>query len=112
MDIETLFLRTMAQAIDNMWMRGGPQPNDDVLIAIEPRLARLLEIDALEYVVVEGRIACMGDYGILRSLLVKLRPEWETNHDAVPDATARTDADRDRTDKAATRPGEGTGNTQ
>ncbi len=70
------------------------------------------EIDALEYVVVEGRIACMEDYGILRSLLVKLRPEWETNHDAVPDATARTDADRDRTDKAATRPGEGTGNTQ
>ena len=32
-----------------------------------------------------------------------------TNHDAVPEATARTDADRDRTDKAATRPGEGTG---
>ena len=31
-----------------------------------------------------------------------------TNHDAVPEATARTDADRDRTDKAATRPGEGT----
>jgi len=48
MDIETLFLTTMAQAIDDMWMRGGPQPNDDVLIAIEPRLARLLEIDADE----------------------------------------------------------------
>ncbi len=31
------------------------------------------------------------------------------NHDAVPEATARTDADRDRTDKAAARPGEGTG---
>lgn len=48
MDIETLFLRTMAQAIDDMWMRGGPQPNDQTLIAIEPRLARLLEIDADE----------------------------------------------------------------
>ena len=36
------------------------------------------EIDALEYVVVEGRIACMEDYGILRSLLVRVRPEWET----------------------------------
>ena len=35
------------------------------------------EIDALEYVVEEGRIACMDDYGILRSLLVRLRPEWE-----------------------------------
>ena len=32
-----------------------------------------------------------------------------TNHDAAPAAIARTDADRDRTDKAATRPGEGTG---
>ena len=46
------------------------------------------EIDALEYVVVEGRIACMEDYGILRSLLVRLRPEWETNHDAAPAARA------------------------
>ena len=34
------------------------------------------EIDALEYVVEEGRIASMDDYGILRSLLVRLRPEW------------------------------------
>ena len=34
-----------------------------------------------------------------------------TNHDAAPAAIARTDADRDRTDKAATRPGEGTGDT-
>jgi hypothetical protein len=34
-----------------------------------------------------------------------------TNHDAAPAATARTDADRDRTDKAPTRPGEGTGDT-
>lgn len=35
------------------------------------------EIDALEYVVVEGRIASMDDYGILRSLLVRVRSEWE-----------------------------------
>jgi len=35
------------------------------------------EIDALEYVVEEGRIACMDDYGILRSLLIRVRPEWE-----------------------------------
>jgi hypothetical protein len=48
MDIEALFLRTMAQAIDDFWLRGGPQPNDQALIAIEPRLARLLEIDADE----------------------------------------------------------------
>ena len=31
------------------------------------------------------------------------------DHGAAPAAKARTDADRDRTDKAATRPGEGTG---
>jgi len=35
------------------------------------------EIGALEYVVEEGRIASMDDYGILRSLLVRVRPEWE-----------------------------------
>jgi hypothetical protein len=34
-----------------------------------------------------------------------------TNHDALPEAIARKDADRHRTDKAASRPGEGTGNT-
>jgi hypothetical protein len=33
------------------------------------------------------------------------------DHDAVPAAIARTYADRNRTDKAALRPGEGTGNT-
>jgi hypothetical protein len=38
-----------------------------------------------------------------------LRERERTNHDAVPEATARTDADRDRTDKAAARHGEGTG---
>ena len=39
------------------------------------------EIDALEYVVVEGRIAGKQDYGVLRSLLVRLRPEWATSGD-------------------------------
>ena len=36
------------------------------------------EIDALEYVVEEGRIACKEDYGILRSWLCRLRPAWES----------------------------------
>jgi hypothetical protein len=44
MDIETLFLQTMAKAIDDFWLRGGPQPDDQALIAIEPRLARLLDV--------------------------------------------------------------------
>lgn len=34
-----------------------------------------------------------------------------TNHDAAPAATARTDADRDRTDNAGARTGEGTGDS-
>jgi hypothetical protein len=38
------------------------------------------------------------------------KPNSSTNHDAVPEARAR-DADRVRTDKATTRPGDGTGNT-
>jgi hypothetical protein len=79
------------------------------------------EIDALEYVVEEGRIASMDDYGILRSLLVRVRPEWEhqsygesnkkrtnttTNRDTTPsDGSARgegaiTDAEREAVEEA------------
>lgn len=39
------------------------------------------EIDAMEYVVVEGRIASKQDYGVLRALLVRLRPAWATSGD-------------------------------
>ena len=39
-----------------------------------------------------------------------LRELERTSHGALPEARANTDADRDRTDKAAPRPGEGTGN--
>jgi len=39
------------------------------------------EIDALEYVVVEGRMASKQDYGVLRAMLVRLRPEWATSGD-------------------------------
>ena len=38
-------------------------------------------VDALEYVVVEGRIASKQDYGILRSLLARVRPGWATSGD-------------------------------
>lgn len=48
MDIETLFLKAMAQAIDDCWLRGGPQPSDKALIAIEPMLAILLDVDVGE----------------------------------------------------------------
>jgi hypothetical protein len=36
------------------------------------------EIDAIECVVEDGRIASMSVYGVMRSLLVRLRPEWES----------------------------------
>ena len=36
------------------------------------------EIDALEFVVEEGRTASVDDYGVLRSWLIRLRPEWES----------------------------------
>lgn len=39
------------------------------------------QIDALECVVEDGRIVGMSVYGHLRSLLVRLRPEWEDESD-------------------------------
>lgn len=39
------------------------------------------QIDALECVVEDGRIVGMSVYGHLRSLLVRLRPEWEGESD-------------------------------
>ena len=45
-------------------------------------------VDALEYVVEVGRIACREDAAILRSLLAAVRPGWNTNHDAAPAARA------------------------
>jgi hypothetical protein len=41
-------------------------------------IASEAEIDALEFVVEEGRIASLEDYGILRSWLCRLRPAWES----------------------------------
>ena len=48
------------------------------------------EIDALEFVVEEGRIANQMDYGVLRSLLVRLRPEWLDRPEPIKDC----DSDR------------------
>ena len=45
-------------------------------------------VDALEYVVEVGRIACPEDAAILRCLLAAVRPGWNTNHDAAPAARA------------------------
>ena len=35
------------------------------------------EIDALEYVVVEGRIASVQDHDILRALLTRVQPQYD-----------------------------------
>jgi hypothetical protein len=43
MDVETVFLRAMAQALDDHILRDGPPPNDDAILAIAPELSFLLD---------------------------------------------------------------------
>jgi hypothetical protein len=60
------------------------------------------EIDALEFVVEEGRTASVDDYGILRSWLIRLRPEWESqSYEESDEKRTNTTMSRDTT------PGEG-----
>jgi len=67
------------------------------------------EIDALEFVVEEGRIACVDDYGILRSLLVRVRPEWESqSYDEGDEKRANTNTNGDTTPGEGSVQGEGT----
>jgi hypothetical protein len=67
------------------------------------------EIDALEYVVEEGRIACMDDYGILRSWLIRLRPEWESqSYEESDEKRTNTTMSRDDTPGEGSVQGEGT----
>jgi len=67
------------------------------------------EIDALEFVVEEGRTASVDDYGILRSLLVRLRPEWESqSYDEGDEKRTNTNTDRDATPSEDSVHGEGT----
>lgn len=67
------------------------------------------EIDALEFVVEEGRTASVDDYGILRSWLIRLRPEWE-NQSYEESDEKRTNAtmNRDATPAEGSVRGEGT----
>lgn len=51
------------------------------------------QIDALECVVEDGRIVGMSVYGHLRSLLVRLRPEWESDR---PKPVKDCDSDRSK----------------
>ena len=67
------------------------------------------EIDALEYVVEEGRIASMDDYGILRSWLIRLRPEWESqSYEESNEKRANATMNRDDTPGQGSVQGEGT----
>ena len=67
------------------------------------------EIDALEYVVEEGSIASMDDYGILRSWLIRLRPEWESQSYAESnEKRTNTTMNRDATPSEGSVQGEGT----
>lgn len=67
------------------------------------------EIDALEFVVEEGRTASIDDYGILRSWLIRLRPEWESqSYDGSDEKRTNTTISRDATPGEDSVPGEGT----
>jgi hypothetical protein len=60
------------------------------------------EIDALEFVVEEGRTGSVDDYGILRSWLIRMRPEWEhQSYEESDEKRVNTNTNRDTT------PGEG-----
>jgi hypothetical protein len=56
------------------------------------------EIDALEFVVEEGRTASVDDYGILRSWLIRLRPAWEhQSYEESDEKRTNTNTNRDTT---------------
>jgi hypothetical protein len=71
---------------------GPPSKGEGLHISDSRTRLSEAEIDALEYVVEEGRIASMDDYGILRSLLVRVRPEWETADSVSSFAKPETDS--------------------
>jgi hypothetical protein len=67
------------------------------------------EIDALEYVVEEGRTASIDDYGILRSWLIRMRPEWEhQSYEESDEKRVNTNTNRDATPGDGSVRGEGT----
>ena len=66
------------------------------------------EIDALQHVVKDGRIVRMQDYGCLRAMLVRLRPEWEGDDDSDrPKPINPMIKAQQRTPDQQTTPGEG-----
>jgi hypothetical protein len=67
------------------------------------------EIDAIECVVEDGRIASMSVYGVMRSLLVRLRPEWEhQSYEESDEKRTNTTMNRDAPPREGSVQGEGT----
>jgi hypothetical protein len=67
------------------------------------------EIDAIECVVEDGRIASMSVYGVMRSLLVRLRPEWESqSYEKSDEKHVNTTMNRDATPSDCSVQDEGT----
>jgi hypothetical protein len=67
------------------------------------------EIDAIECVVEDGRIASMSVYGVMRSLLVRLRPEWESeSYEESDEKRVNTTMNRDATPSDGSVQDEGT----
>jgi hypothetical protein len=84
----------------------GRTPKDAVGTGNTPSKA---EIDALEYVVEEGRTASIGDYGILRSWLIRLRPEWESQlYEESDEKRMNANTNREATRDECSVRGEGT----
>lgn len=63
-------------------LRDVPQPDNGRAAGGPEHHISKAEIDALQHVVEDGRIVGMSVYGRLRSLLVRLRPEWECEGDS------------------------------
>lgn len=97
-------------AVEIERLRKWARPTDAERDAVET------SYDAMQYAADElglSQADCDRLFATLRGLL-EMSPASGgsvANHDAVPAAIARTDADRNRTDKAALRPGKGAGNT-
>jgi hypothetical protein len=93
---------------------GEPAPKRGGEAGISPRdgtgnTPSKAEIDALEFVVEEGRTASIDDYGILRSWLIRLRPEWESqSYEESNEKRMNTTTNRDATPGEVSVQGEGT----
>ena len=96
-------VRRLADQDATLSVQGG-----GVTVAMDEAMSEA-EIDAIECVVEDGRIASMSVYGVMRSLLVRLRPEWESqSYEESREKRTNTTIRRDATPSECSVRGEGT----